>query len=188
MPPSILPEQLPVDRPIDPGSLLGFRTPLQEHPLSADGKSASLLTLLGIMFTILARYATHLGLKQPGRELANWATILLLVVFAALALGVVVQAFRTLSPRFPPAPPSLAFFGDIARLSREQYLQTIESLTPQQALEQILNYNYTVSTIVVIKMQQLRRAFRLFKLAFIAWLLIMAVVVAQASAGPGGLQ
>jgi hypothetical protein len=37
-------------------------------------------------------------------------------------------------------------------------------------------------------MQQLRRAFRLFKLAFIAWLLIMAVVVAQASAGPGGLQ
>src|SRR5438552_17951021 len=106
---NILPESLPTPQHLDPAAALAFRTPLHEHVLSADGKAAGVITLLGMMFTVLARFAAQLSdLVKPGPLRYFFSGLIL--AFAASALLAVIQSFRTISPRFPKAPPSLAFF------------------------------------------------------------------------------
>ena len=177
--PNLLPDQLPMPSELEAPALLAFRTPLQEHTASADGKSATLLTILGILFTLTARFSSDLSALLASGSWVKWPVLVLLAGFAATALGTMIQAFRTLSPRFPKAPPSLAFFGDIIRLSREEYLDRVQSMSNEEAFEHILHYNHTVSTIIVQKLRQLRRALALFKFAFSLWLVMMALVCAR---------
>jgi hypothetical protein len=177
---TVLPDALPTPRHLDPAAALAFRTPLHEHVLSADGKAAGIITLLGMMFTVLARFGPQVAaiVQAPGP--LRYVAAVLVAGFALLSLSAVVQAFRTISPRFPPAPPSLAFFGDIARLTREQYVQRVESLTAPQALEQMLSYNHTGSLICVEKQRQLRRGLRCFEAAAACWAALAGVLLVKA--------
>ena len=178
--PPLLPDRVPVARHLDPAAALAFRTPLHEHVLSADGKAAGVITLLGMMFTVLARFAGPLSeLIQAPQGLTRFLLSALVLGFAALSLCAVVQSFRTISPRFPKAPPSLAFFGDIAKLSREDYVARVEALGPDEALRQMLNYNHTGSRIAVEKLRQLRWAMRFFEFAAGCWLLLIVVLVVR---------
>ena len=163
-----------------PAAWLAYRTPIQDFVHSADGKSAGILALLGIMFTLLARFGERLNL-MTGEHVA-WAivTAVLLFSFALLSLGAVVQAFRTISPRFPKAEPTLAFFGDIAQLSRAEYVRRVESLSPDEAMAQMLDFNHNGAAILVEKFRQLNRCLRLFELAAVAWLALMACVIGTA--------
>ena len=178
--PAILPDRVPVPARLDPAAALAFRTPLHEHVLSADGKAAGVITLLGMMFTVLAKFGGQVSemLQNPGAM--RYAGSAVVLGFAGLALAAVVQAFRTISPRFPKAPPSLAFFGDIARLSRQDYLARVESMTADEALEQMLSYNHTASLICVEKQRQLRWAMRFFEGAAAAWAVLVVVLVMRA--------
>jgi len=177
--PPIEPDRVPVPSHLDPAAALAFRTPLHEHVLSADGKAAGVITLLGMMFTVVARFGSQLSdLVQAGGA-ARYLVSALVLGFALMALGAVVQAFRTISPRFPAAPPSLAFFGDIARLPREQYVQRVEALSADEALGHILSYNHTGSLICMEKVRQLRRGLRLFEGAAACWAVIVVVLVAR---------
>ncbi len=158
---------------LTPANSLAFRTPLQEHAPAADTKAAALLTVTGIMVTMLARYASQLMSILRGGDAAAFAGLTLVVAFIAASVIAVAQSFRTISPRFPEAVPSLAFFGDIAGLGREEYVRRVESLSEEQALEQILNFNHTGSVICVLKYAQLRIGIRAFKVAFGCWLMLM---------------
>jgi hypothetical protein len=174
--PSVLPDQLPVPGRLDPVASLAFRTPLGDHPLSADGKAAAILTLLGLMFSIIGRYAGNVGVMIKSQDWHRPAVLALLGCFALCAFAAVLQAFRTITPRFPKVAESLAFFGDIARLSREEYVRRVEGLTAEQALDQILLYNHTASTILVEKFTQLRRGIRFFQFASVLWVVLMALI------------
>jgi hypothetical protein len=173
---SALPDQVATFRHLDPAAALAFRTPLQEHPPAADTKAASILTALGIMLTLLARYGAHFTEMLLGRGSEKVLLIVLLIGFAGPGLVAIIQAFRTISPRFPPSPPSLAFFGDIARLSREEYLDRVLSISHEEALEQILIYNHTLARICVDKFQHLGRGVRMFRWAFACWLALILMV------------
>ena len=175
-PASVLPDRLPMPAQLDPAAALAFRTPLHEHVLSADGKAAGVITLLGMMFTVVAKFGSQVAdlVQAPGPT--RYAASALVLGFAALSLCAVVQSFRTISPRFPKAPPSLAFFGDIARLSREDYVRQVEALTPDAALQQMLNYNHTTSLICTEKTRQLRRGLRFFEGAAACWAVLMSVI------------
>ena len=162
---------------LDPAAALAFRTPLHEHVLSADGKAAGVITLLGLMFTVVAKFGSQLADLVQGPGVMRYVGSALVLGFAALSLCAVVQSFRTISPRFPKAPPSLAFFGDIARLSREEYLQRVEALTPDEALEQMLSYNHTASQICTEKLRQLRRGMRCFEIAAACWAVLVVTLV-----------
>src|SRR5947199_260244 len=86
-----------------------------------------------------------------------------------------------LPDRFPvarhldPAAP-LAFFGDIARLSRDEYVRRMCGLSPDAALEQILIYNHTSSLILVTKFRQLGLCFRFFRVCAGCWVVLVVVV------------
>ena len=132
--PPILPDHPPTFRHLDPAAALAFRTPLQEHPPAADTKASATLTALGIMFPLLAKFQRTLSNLLAGHNAMAVATFALLIGFAVLSVGVVVQAFRTFSPRFPKASPSLAFFRDIAGFGRAEYIAKVQSLTHEEAL------------------------------------------------------
>src|SRR5215210_5864517 len=179
-PAGVFPDRVPVAQHLHPAAALAFRTPLHEHVLSADGKAAGVITLLGMMFTVLARFAGPLSdIVQGPPGVSRYLSSALVLGFAALSLGVVIQSFRTISPRFPKAPPSLAFFGEIARLSRAEYVTRVEALGPEEALRQMLSYNHTGSQICVQKVRQLRRAMRFFEFAAGCWLLLVIVVLVR---------
>ena len=171
-----LQRKLSTPRQIPPAAVLAYRTPLEQPPLSADGKATTVLTLLGLMFTVLGRFAAVINLMVRTQGWEAIATFVLLTAFALLAFAAVVQAFRTISPRFPEAAPSLAFFGDIARLSREEYLRQVEGLSSEQALDQMLLYNHTAAVIIVEKLRQLRYCFLWFQAALGAWLMMLAMI------------
>ena len=177
---NVLPDRLAVPAHLDPAAALAFRTPLHEHVLSADGKAAGVITLLGMMFTVVARFGGHVSAVVQTPGVLRWAGFALVVGFAGLSLAAVLQAFRTISPRFPSAPPSLAFFGDIAGLSREEYVRGVESLSAEQALEQMLSYNHTASRICVEKLRQLRWGMRFFEGAAACWAVLVVVIVLRA--------
>ena len=176
---SVLPDRLPMPAQLDPAAALAFRTPLHEHVLSADGKAAGVITLLGVMFTIVARFGSQVADVVQGPGVLRYAGTALVLGFGVMSLCAVVQSFRTISPRFPKAPPSLAFFGDIARLSREEYLERVEALTPEQALQQMLSYNHTASQICTEKLRQLRRGMRFFEGAAACWAVLIVTLVAR---------
>ncbi len=174
--PPTLPDHPPTVRHLDPASALAFRTPLQEHAPAADTKAGAILSALGLMFALLARYGEKLSETLASDNYERWLITFLLSAFSGLAVAAIVQSFRTISPRFPKAPPSLAFFGDIARLSREEYIQRVERMSHEEALEQILRYNHTLSTICVAKFAVLRKAIRLFRWAFACWFVLMILI------------
>ena len=178
-PGSVLPDRLPMPAQLDPAAALAFRTPLHEHVLSADGKAAGIITMLGLMFTVVARFGAQVGDLVQGPGVMRYAGMGLVLGFAVLSLSAVMQAFRTISPRFPKAPPSLAFFGDIARLSREEYLARVEGLTADEALEQMLTYNHTASLICTEKLRQLRRGMRFFEVAAACWAALVITLVVR---------
>lgn len=171
-----LPHAPTMPRRLDAAANLAFMTPLAEHAPAADGKSAALLTVIGLMFSLLASQSEHLQAMFSMPSFERILAGLLLAGFGGLGLGTAVEAFRTVAPRFPPAPPSLAFFGDIAALDREEYVRRVEALSADEALEQMLRYNHTLSKICVLKFARLKMAIRLFQWAFACWLLLMAMI------------
>jgi hypothetical protein len=171
-----LPDQVATFRHLDPAAALAFRTPLQEHPPAADTKAAAIITALGIMFTMLAKYGTHLMGMLMGRGFEKYLLTALFLAFSVMSLLSLLQAFRTISPRFPRASSSLAFFGDIARLSREEYLSRVGSISHEQALEEILIYNHNLATICVEKFRHLAKGVRLFCWAFASWLMLIVLL------------
>lgn len=164
---------------LDPATALAFRTPLHEHVLSADGKAAGVITLLGMMFTVIARFGPQVSDMVQNSGILRYPASALVLGFALLSLCAVIQSFRTISPRFPKAPPSLAFFGDIAALSREDYLARVESLSADEALQQMLSYNHTASRICVEKLRQLRRGMKFFEAAAVCWAVLVVVLVVR---------
>lgn len=164
-----------------PAATLVYLTPIGEFIHSADGKAGTILTVLGIMFTLLARFGGPLdAMLRGGNRPLMVLTIALLAGFALAALAAVVQAFRTISPRFPKATPSLAFFGDIATLAAEQYHARAAQLGADQALAERMKYNHTGARIIIVKMAQMRRALRCFEVAAVCWLLLATILTCRA--------
>ncbi len=168
----------------DAAATLAGRTPVGSETMGADGKAAGILTLIGIMFTVLARFGTELGgLLHSTSPLRKVTAALLLIGFAGAALLAVVQAFRTISPRFVKGQRSLAFFAEIAAMPREEYIQRVEEMTMEQAVGQILAYNHTAAVICGEKYRQLRRALRLFEIAACSWLVLTLLLVTKSLLG-----
>ena len=165
-----------------PATLLVYLTPIGEFVHSADSKAGTILGVLGIMFTLLARFGGRLDemIRGGGSRWVTVATVVLVAAFAGAAFAAVVQAFRTISPRFPKAAPSLAFFGDIALLTPEQYAARVTTLAAPAALAERLAYNHTGATIVLLKFAQLRWALRFFEVAAVCWLLLVAMLIGRA--------
>ena len=162
---------------------LACRAAIGGETSGADGKAASVLTLLGLMFAVLARFGPELGAALRGGGLARAACAALLLGFTASALCAVVQAFRTIAPRFWRERPSLAFFAEVARLDRDAYVARVEAMTMREAVDQILSYNHTAARICAEKFKQLARCTRCFEVAAGCWVALATILVIKSLCG-----
>jgi hypothetical protein len=166
---------------------LACRAPIGSETMGADGKAAIVLSLLGIMFTVLARFGSELAtiLRHgfTGTGVFRVLCALALLGFAGFALCAVVQAFRTIVPRFRKDKPSLAFFAEIAGMEREAYFAKVEGMSMKDALDEILRYNHTAATICAEKFTQLGRALRCFEAAGACWLVLVLMLVFKSLQG-----
>ena len=162
---------------------LACKTAIASETAGADGKAASVLTLIGLMFTVLARFGPELGATVRGGGLGRAVCTVLLLGFAGCALSAVVQAFRTISPRFRKDKPSLAFFAEVARLDRDAYFERVEAMTMRDAVGQILSYNHAAATICAEKFKQLGRCTRCFEAAAACWLLLAGILLLRSLQG-----
>lgn len=181
-------EAVPADEVEEPACeaalTLASRAAIGGETLGADGKAAGVLTLLGLMFTVLARFGPEVAaLLRGGSGPARLAAAALLLGFAGFAVCAVVQAFRTIAPRFRADRPSLAFFAEIARLRRDEYAERVASLSMSEALAQMLAHNHAAATICAEKYRQLARALRCFEAAAACWLALAVVLVIQSLHG-----
>lgn len=174
--PPTLPDQAATFKNLDPAAALAFRTPLQEHTPAADTKATALLTAFGLMFTILARYADHVRTLIEGPGYQRLVLVGLLIGYAVCSSIAVVRAFRTLTPRFPALKPSLAFFTDIAALSRDEYIRRVETMPHEEALDHIISYNHNLSAVIVAKFAELRLANKYFRYGFLCWTAAMVLI------------
>lgn len=178
---AVTPQLDPAAETLDAATSLASRTPVGSEISGADGKAAIVLSLLGIMFTVLARFGSELGVilrnGLTGTGIVRVMCIVLLIGFAGFALAAVLQAFRTILPRFRKDKPSMAFFAEIAAMDREEYFTKVETMTPRQALDEILRYNHTASTICADKFRELARALRCFEAASACWLGLVLILV-----------
>lgn len=166
-----------IDVSLEAPAALAYRTPLQDHQYSADNKAMAVLTLVGLVFTILGRHAGQVS--EVVRSDSPWQRVAALALLGGLtvfSLATLVQAFRTIAPRFPKSRPCLAFFADMARLGRDEYIRQVEALSATAAVEQMLIYNHTVAGICADKHRHLRYAFHLFQAAGACWVLLMALL------------
>ena len=183
----------PPPPPVDPAAAemaaheaaatLACKTAIGSETAGADGKAASVLTLIGLMFTVLARFGPELGAALRGGGIVRAACSLLLVGFAAAALAAVFQAFRTISPRFRKEKPSLAFFAEVARLDRDAYVARVEAMTMRDAVGQILAYNHAAASICAEKFNQLGRCTRCFEVAAACWAVLAGILVVMSLGG-----
>lgn len=164
----------------DAAATLACRTSVGGETAGADGKAAVVLTLLGLMFAVLTRLGPDLAVAVKGGGVWRAACGALGVGFAAAALAAVVQAFRTISPRFRRDKPSLAFFAEVARLDRDAYADRVEAMSMADAVGQILAYNHAAASICAEKFRQLRRCLRCFEVAAACWF-VLAVILAVRS-------
>src|SRR3954452_9002521 len=103
--PEAEPTAAPVTAPAEPDPLeaaatIACRTSITAETFGADGKAAVVLSLLGIMFTVLARFGAELGgvLRGGGVGGGGFARAVcsvLLVGFVGCGVAAVVLAFRT---------------------------------------------------------------------------------------------
>src|SRR5688500_10276139 len=92
---SVAPDEAP--QGLEAAATLASRTSVGSETLGADGKAALVLTMLGIMFTVLARFGAELGglLRHgvgTGTGAVRTGCAVLLLGFVACALGAVFQA------------------------------------------------------------------------------------------------
>jgi len=171
-----VPNQPALYSTVDSAAALAFRTPLREYVPAADTKATAMLTGLGLMFTLLARYDKPIGRLLEQADWEMWLFVSTIVLFSVLAILAILRCFQTIFPRFPKAPPSLAFFADIARLTRDEYVESVSRLNHEQAVDQMLQYNHTLANICVVKYSVLARAVYDFKMSLALWVALMVLL------------
>lgn len=158
---------------------LAYFTPVREYPPMGDRKAAMLLGANGLMVSVLLLFSGPIGGIVQGPY--PWEARLVVVVLAPLAVLLVLGgwfAFRALTRPIPPMPPSLAYFPDIAALTREEYRRRVLALDHRRALRDMLHYNYSLAVLSVQRFRLVERSFFCSRATFELWIVLLLMIAA----------
>lgn len=104
----------------------------------------------------------------------------LFAVLAAIPLAVsVVTLFATFFPHLKNGRPGLIYFGDIAKLSADEYIRRTRALTNEQLVEELLCQVWRNAEILKIKFERSERAFKWTGAALPLWMIFLIITTAQ---------
>jgi hypothetical protein len=156
---------------------LAYFTPVREYPPLGDRKAAVLLGANGLMVSVLLFFSGPIGRIVEGPSAWKaWLVILVLGPLAILLLLGAWYAFRALTRPIPPMPPSLAYFPDIAALTREEYRRRILALDHRRAVRDMLHYNYSLAVLSVQRFRLVERSLFCSRATFELWIALLLMV------------
>ena len=142
---------------------------------TADSKAAPALALqVALVGTVAARFerlAPVLGKEPWGVESVVLAGLLLL--YAALVIGVVALAASVYIPRSPRTGGSLIYFEDIAAMSLGSLQEQATSMDAGTIERQLLDQIHAVSRIASFKMCRVRWAYYLSVPSAVVWVILL---------------
>lgn len=160
-------------------------TPVREYPPLADRKAVAVLATNGLMLSVLLFFSEAIhGVVVGGEDrfgIGRYVVILAVVPFAIALLIGSWAAFRALTMPMPAMPTSMAFFGDIVRLDREEYRSRVKGISYREALTDILHYNYSLAILSLAKFRRINRAIICSKTMVPLWVSILLVLTALRS-------
>ena len=167
-----------------PESLMGplrlaLYTPVREYPPLGDRKAVAVLGTNGLMLTVALFFSGAINAVVEGDDrfgLGRYVTVIALVPFGCGMLWGTWAAFRALTLPMPTMPETLALFGDIARLDREEYRRRVMDVGYRDALRAMLHYNYSLAALSASKFRLLNRAILCSKIMFPLWMAVLLVL------------
>jgi Family of unknown function (DUF5706) len=156
---------------------LAYFTPVREYPPLGDRKAAVLLGANGLMVSVLLFFSRPIGRIVEGPR--PWEARLVVTVLTPLVVLLLLgawYAFRALTRPIPAMPPSLAYFPDIAALTREEYRRRILALDHRRAVRDMLHYNYSLAVLSVRRFRLVERSLFCSRATFELWILLLLMI------------
>lgn len=168
--------------PHDPALLGALRlalcTPIREYPPLGDRKAVSILSINGLMLTVVVFFSGELSDHLHTDTLLSAAESVAAVVgFAVSAFAACLYAFRALVLPMPPMPDGLAFYKHIAARDFAAYRAEVYAADDRTILSQMLHYNYTLAVLSREKFRLLGQSIRFSRLAFILFGVVLVSFV-----------
>ena len=156
---------------------LAFFTPAYEQQSLGDRKARFLLTACGLLATTLLFFLERIVavLHGPHPHVGQF----LIGLLAGFGVAVLVSArfaYRAFIAPTPPMPQSLAYFAHLAAKSREEYVAAMTGLSYRQAVEAMLNYNYTVAVQGAEKFRLVGKSLKWMNAAIPMWMVALVVI------------
>ena len=129
----------------------------------ADTKVA---TLIGINTTMLAVLAALI--TQP-KSITFWVILLAALAAAGLLCGLLFLSLSSV-PRTSRASASIIFFGTIAKMERDAYMNVIHTITREEYLDDLARQTHRMAEIAAQKYLWIRRAQSAWYVSIIPWL------------------
>ena len=160
---------------------LALYAPVREYPPLGDRKALAVLATNGLMLTVALFFSAAINAMVEGDDrfgFGRYVTVIALVPFGVGMFWGTWAAFRALTLPMPKMPETLALFGDIARLDREEYRRRVLAVDYADALRAMLHYNYSLATLSASKFRLLNRAILCSKIMFPLWMALLLVLTA----------
>jgi hypothetical protein len=136
----------------------------QKTNVAADGKVATLLGLNTTMLAILAALVTRLA------AMSGWVVLLAALTAGGLLVGLLFLSFSS-APRTSKPSHSLIYFGSIARMDVEAYVECVKTVGEVEYLEDLSRQCHRTAEIATQKYQWIRRAQWAWYASLLPWLL-----------------
>lgn len=156
---------------------LAFFTPVHEQPTLADRKAMFILAASGLMASVLLFFSQSLhALITTGNAFLRVAAFLALVSVAVLVLTAAVTAYYSYTRSLPSMPPTLAWFRNLAAVPLQTYSHQLRTLDHPAAVQNMLQYNYSVASLAARKFRLVNRALRCLRVAIPLWMVLLLVL------------
>lgn len=143
----------------------------------SDGKAVAVLAFQAGFFAFLTSKVSDLRTvfftDQP--RLLQYVLFLALCLFAFFLARSTYFAFRALLPDVISKSFSHIYFGNIAQLDENQFVQVYKKLTDEELLDETLHQVAVTSKIVAQKYSRVKEAIMSLGLSFIFWAVVIAI-------------
>lgn len=112
-------------------------------------------------------------------DLETWWIAIPLEFFAVVAIYIYVQLYRCSFPELAGGEGSLVYFGEIAKLSSEQFTTKFGALSENELKADLICQIWRNSEIVAMKYRRLKRATVAAMLALIPWTAFLVATSVQ---------
>jgi len=139
----------------------------------ADSKAQLIIGVNAILSAVLVPDIAAIGsLLQDGNVLGTLSALLIMITAVALAVSIFYSIRATIpNVRRTQQPDNLFFFGDIAQMREEEYLQQFFQLSPQQIKISYITQIHARAKIVKRKFALVRWGLIVLTVAFCFWVL-----------------